>query len=78
MVGRSLLGGGMSKFLVCGGLAGGLPHPPTPFPQPPRRETPAGCIYKTWSAQYASGVEGFMQNLFSFLISLVVTSTLRP
>ena len=39
MVGRSLLGGGMSKFLVCGGLAGGLPHPQPLSPIPPVGKT---------------------------------------
>ena len=36
------------------------------------------CIWKAWPAQYASGAENFIQNLYSFLISLVVTSTSRP
>ena len=35
---------GMSGVWGGGGRAGGLPHPPTPFPHPPSRENPAGCI----------------------------------
>ena len=34
------------------------------------------CIWKTQSAHNTSGVENFIQSLISFLISLMVTSTL--
>ena len=37
-----------------------------------------GCIWKTLSANYASGFEDFMQSVSLFLISLVVTFTLIP
>ena len=41
--------------------------------------TNMGFVWKILSANYASGVEDFMQSLFSFfLICLVVTSTLMP
>ena len=73
LVGRNLLERNFSRWgaWVNSRLVGGgdSPHPAS-------RENPAGCIWKTQSEQYVSWVEGFMQNLFSFLFSLVFSGDL--
>ena len=43
----------------------------------PMENVPKGCIWKTQSTNYVSGLENFNQSLSSFLISLVVPLLLR-
>ena len=65
---KGIFPGGGDEWIL--GLWGGdSPHSAS-------RENPAGCIWKTQSEQSVSWVEGFMQNLFSFLFFLVFSGDL--